>query len=96
MTSPLSEQLTNRLRAVLRQADHPTGAAGTSAEWRTRRDHWLDTLDPRDAPEFTEAEIRSLIDFLAESGPSRASRITPGEWTAIVDGLTPELLFSAR
>lgn len=96
MTSPLSEQLANRLRAVLRQADHPSGAAGTSAQWRSQRDRWLDRLDPRDAPEFSESEIRSLIDFLAESGPSRGSRTTAAEWSATVDELTPELLFTTR
>jgi hypothetical protein len=40
-----------------------------------------------------ESDIRSLIDFLSEAGPSRASRRTPAEWSSQIDALVPELLF---
>jgi hypothetical protein len=96
MASPLTEQLATRVRALLRRADHPTGAAGSAAQWRAQRDRWLDALDPRHATEFDESDIRRLIDFLAESGPSAASRTSASEWSADVDELTPELLFSTR
>jgi len=56
----------------------------------------LDELDPRHAVEFEASDIRRLIDFLAESGPSTASRTSPAEWSADVDELTPELLFSTQ
>jgi hypothetical protein len=89
----LSDSLSTRLRALLRGADHPSGASGTAAEWRTARDHWLDALDPRQPRELDAATIRSLIDFLSEAGPSRSSRRTPAEWSAAIDALVPELLF---
>jgi hypothetical protein len=92
----LSDQLSTRVRALLRGADHPQGAAGTAAEWRTDRDRWLDLLDPREPRELGEADIRGLIDFLSECGPSRASRRSPAEWSSQVDSLVPELLFAAR
>jgi hypothetical protein len=94
MTSGLSEHLATRLRALLRAADHPTGAAGTAPQWRENRDHWLDRLDPRNDPHLDEADIRQLIDFLSEAGPSRASRRTPGEWSREIDAMVPELLFA--
>jgi hypothetical protein len=96
MASPLTEQLAIRVRALLRRADHPSGGAGSAAQWRAQRDRWLDALDPRHATEFDESDIRRLIDFLAESGPSAASRTSASEWSADVDELTPELLFSTR
>jgi hypothetical protein len=92
----LSDQLATRLRALLRGADHPSGAAGTAAEWRAARDRWLDALDPREPGELGEADIRRLIDFLSECGPSRASRRTIAEWSREVDSLVPELLFVGR
>jgi hypothetical protein len=92
----LSDHLATRVRGLLRGADHPTGAAGTAAQWRTARDAWLDTLDPRQPREFGEADIRRLIDFLSECGPSRASRRSPAEWSREVDSLVPELLFVAQ
>jgi hypothetical protein len=94
MASPLTEQLAGRVRALLRRADHPTGGAGSAAQWRAQRDRWLDELDPRHASDFDESDIRRLIDFLAESGPSASSRASRSEWSADVDELTPELLFS--
>jgi hypothetical protein len=96
MAAALSDQLATRLRALLRSADHPSGASGTAVDWRASRDGWLDTLDPRDSQELSEADIRSLIDFLSEAGPSRASRRTAAEWSRIVDALVPELLFVGR
>jgi hypothetical protein len=93
VASTLSEHLATRLRALLRGADHPSGAAGTATQWRAARDHWLDRLDPRDSLELGEADIRSLIDFLSEAGPSRASRRSQSEWSAQIDALIPELLF---
>jgi hypothetical protein len=96
MASPLTEQLAGRVRALLRRADHPSGGAGSAAQWRTQRDRWLDELDPRHAVEFEASDIRRLIDFLAESGPSTSSRTSPAEWSADVDELTPELLFSTQ
>ena len=93
MTSAPSEQLAICVRGLLRAADHPTGAAGTAAQWRTLRDHWLDVFDPRDSRELGESEVRDLIDFLSEAGPSKGSRKTPGEWSSEVDALVPELLF---
>jgi len=96
MPSTLSAQLANQVRAVLRKADHPSTAAGTAEAWRTQRDHWLDALDPRNMPEFSDADIRQLIDFLAESGPSSTSRLGTPEWGRLVDDLTPALLFSTR
>jgi hypothetical protein len=89
----LSDHLATRVRALLRGADHPTGAAGTAAQWRTARDAWLDALDPRQPRELGEADIRRLIDFLSECGPSKASRRSPTEWSREVDALVPELLF---
>jgi hypothetical protein len=62
-------------------------------DWRASRDRWLDRLDPRESREFSESEIRSLIDFLSEAGPSRTSRRTPAEWSSQIDALVPELLF---
>jgi hypothetical protein len=53
----------------------------------------LDRLDPRESVELGESDIRSLIDFLSEAGPSRASRRTPAEWSGQIDALVPELLF---
>ncbi|HEX4059072.1 MAG TPA: hypothetical protein VHX87_12265 [Galbitalea sp.] len=94
MTSSLSEHLATRLRAILRAADHPSGAAGTTQEWRASRDQWLDRLDPRDGLELEHADIRRLIDFLSEAGPSKASRRTPGEWSRQIDAMVPELLFA--
>jgi hypothetical protein len=96
MASTFSAQLAARVRTLLRRADHPTTAAGSAAQWRERRDEWLDALDPRYAPEFSPEDVRKLIDFLAESGPSVSSRISPEEFVREVDGLTPELLFSAQ
>lgn len=96
MAAALSDQLATRLRALLRSADHSRGASGTAAEWRGSRDRWLDVLDPRDPRELSESDIRGLIDFLSEAGPSRASRRTAAEWSSIVDALVPELLFVGR
>ncbi len=93
MTFILPEQLANRVRAQLRAADQPTGAPGSLPGWRTSRDGWLDRLDPRDGLRFEDSDIRGLIDFLSEAGPSRASRRTPAEWSREVDALVPELLF---
>ena len=94
MTAVLSEHLATRVRALLRAADHPHGASGTAGDWRTARDRWLDRLDPRENLEFGESDIRSLIDFLSEAGPSRASRRSPAEWSRQIDILVPELLFA--
>lgn len=94
MPTALPEQLATRLRGLLRGADHPAGAAGTPAQWRAARDRWLDTLDASMPDTFDEDSVRSLIDFLSECGPSRASRRSPAEWSAAVDALVPELLFS--
>ncbi|HEY4268402.1 MAG TPA: hypothetical protein VGM94_09450 [Galbitalea sp.] len=88
-----SDQLATRVRALLRSADHPSGAAGTAARWRADRDAWLDVLDPREPRDLGETEVRRLIDFLSESGPSRASRRSTAEWSREVDSLVPELLF---
>jgi hypothetical protein len=96
MVPTLTEQLAVRVRALLRRADHPRGAAGSAAQWRTQRDHWLDVLDPRHSPEFTAKQIRELIDFLAESGPSSASRTSAEEFSGDVDELTTELLFNTH
>jgi hypothetical protein len=89
----LPEQLANRLRALLRAADQPSGAAGTAQEWRASRDHWIDQLDPREGLRLEAGDIRLLIDFLSEAGPSRSSRRTAAEWSREVDALVPELLF---
>lgn len=94
MTSTLSEHLAARLRALLRAADHPAGAAGTALQWRENRDGWLDRLDPRNDPRLDETDIRQLIDLLSEAGPSRASRRTQGEWSRDIDAMVPELLFA--
>ncbi|MDQ1555409.1 MAG: hypothetical protein QOI02_411 [Actinomycetota bacterium] len=96
MPSALPEHLATRLRTVLRSADHPPGAAGTPTQWRAARDHWLDLLDASMPAELDESDVRRLIDFLSECGPSRASRRTPAEWSKTVDALVPELLFSTR
>jgi hypothetical protein len=93
VTAALSEHLATRIRALLRAADHPAGAGGTAGEWRVARDGWIDRLDPRESLEFGDRDIRSLIDFLSEAGPSKASRRTPAEWSGQVDALVPELLF---
>ncbi len=93
MASPLPDHLATRIRALLRGADHPSGASGSSAGWRADRDGWLDRLDPREVHELSEVDIRSLIDFLSEAGPSRSSRRSPAEWSRVVDALVPELLF---
>lgn len=95
MTAQLPAQLAVRVRTLLRAADHPATAPGTAAAWRTERDRWLDALDPSMPTGFDEAGIRRLIDFLSESGPSRSSRKTPGEWSREVDAIVPELLFIA-
>jgi hypothetical protein len=89
----VSDQLATRVRALLRGADHPSGAAGTAAQWRAARDRWLDAFDPREPQRPNEADIRRLIDFLSECGPSRASRRSPAEWSREIDSLVPELLF---
>ncbi len=89
----LPEQLANRLRAQLRAADRPSGAPGTLPQWRSARDGWLDRLDPRNGLRIEGGDIRGLIDFLSEAGPSRASRRTAQEWSSEVDALVPELLF---
>ena len=81
---------------MLKSADHPATAAGTATGWRVQRDRWVDALDPRGADLFDEGTIRELINFLAESGPSAASRRTAAEWNRLIDELTPELLFSVR
>ena len=94
MTAVLSEHLATRVRALLRAADHPRGASGTAGDWRAARDRWLDRLDPRENLELGESDIRSLIDFLSEAGPSRASRRSPAEWSRQIDTLVPELLFA--
>ncbi|MDQ1546244.1 MAG: hypothetical protein QOH69_1148 [Actinomycetota bacterium] len=96
MTAALSEHLATRVRGLLRAADHPRGAGGSAGDWRAARDHWLDRLDPRESLEVGESDIRSLIDFLSEAGPSRASRRTPAEWSSQIDALVPELLFLNR
>ena len=93
MTAALSEHLATRIRALLRAADHPRGASGSAGDWRAARDRWLDRLDPREGLELGESDIRSLIDFLSEAGPARASRRTPAEWSSQIDALVPELLF---
>jgi hypothetical protein len=89
----MSEHLATRIRGLLRGADHPQGAGGSAADWRAVRDRWLDRLDPRESLVFGESDIRSLIDFLSEAGPSKASRRTPTEWSTQIDALVPELLF---
>jgi hypothetical protein len=96
MASTLTAQLAARVRSLLRRADHPASAAGSAAQWREQRDEWLDALDPRYAPQFSAEQVRELINFLAESGPSASSRISAEEFGREVDGLTPELLFSTR
>lgn len=96
MVIALSEQLAARVRAILRDSDHPIAARGSRVDWRTQRDRWVDELDPRQHRELSETEIRELIGFLAESGPSSESRMTPAEWHSVVDDLTPALLFTAR
>lgn len=96
MTFILPEQLANRVRAQLRAADQPTGARGTLPQWRASRDGWLDRLDPRNGLRFEDPDIRGLIDFLSEAGPSRASRRTETEWSSEVDVLVPELLFAGQ
>ncbi|HEV7951606.1 MAG TPA: hypothetical protein VGP24_17730 [Glaciihabitans sp.] len=96
MSPTLTEQLANRVRAVLRRADHPAEASGSAAQWRYQRDHWLDALDPRHSPQLSSTDIRALIDFLAESGPSSSSRVSAAEWDAEIDEITPELLFSVH
>jgi hypothetical protein len=96
MASTLSAPLAARVRTLLRRADHPDTAAGTAAQWREQRDEWLDALDPRYPPEFSSDDVRGLINFLAESAPGAASRISAEEFGREVDGLTPELLFSTR
>ena len=93
VTAALSEHLATRIRGLLRAADHPRGASGSAAEWRAARDRWLDRIDPRESLELGESDIRSLIDFLSEAGPSRASRRAPAEWSKQIDALVPELLF---
>lgn len=93
MAAALSGHLAERVRALLRAADHPRGASGSAGDWRAVRDRWLDRLDPRQNLELGESDIRLLIDFLSEAGPSRASRRTPPEWSHQVDALVPELLF---
>lgn len=93
MTAALSEHLATRIRALLRAADHPRGGSGSAGDWRAVRDRWLDRLDPRESLELGESDIRSLIDFLSEAGPSRASRRTTAEWSTQIDALVPELLF---
>jgi hypothetical protein len=95
-STPLTDQLATRVRALLRGAAHPSGAAGTTASWNAERDSWLDALDPRDAVELDATQVRELIDFLSECGPSRSSRRSPAEWSATVDALVPELLFLTR
>jgi hypothetical protein len=92
----LSKSLAARLRSLLRAADLPNGAAGTSEEWRAARDRWLDVLDPRQPHELDESDIRGLIDFLSEAGPNRSSRRTAAEWSSAIDALVPELLFVGR
>jgi hypothetical protein len=92
----LTEQLASRVRAILRSAAHPASASGTAAEWKAQRDHWIDALDPRGPSDLGERDVRGLIDFLAESGPSGSSRMTIAEWGRAVDALTPELLFTTR
>jgi hypothetical protein len=92
----LSEHLATRIRGLLRAADHPRGAGGSAADWRAARDRWLDRLDPRESLVFGESDIRSLIDFLSEAGPSRSSRRTTSEWSSQVDALVPELLFTTQ
>ena len=96
MASTFSDQLIARVRSLLRRADHPATAAGSAAQWREHRDEWLDALDPRYAPEFSAAQVRDLIGFLAESGPSASSRVSAEEFRREADELTPELLFSIR
>jgi hypothetical protein len=96
VTPVLSEQLANRLRALLRAADHPSGGSGTAGEWRESRDRWIDRLDPRNGLSLDDSDLRELIDFFSEAGPSRASRRTPAEWSRQVDALVPELLFAGR
>lgn len=85
-----------RLRTLLHGAELPRGAAGTTEQWRVTRDGWLDLLDPQGTGELDDGQVRSLIDFLSESGPSRASRRSPTEWSAVVDSVVPELLFLGR
>lgn len=96
MSFALPDALATRLRALLRGADLPSGAAGTAEEWRVARDGWLDVLNPQGLVELDHHQVRSLIDFLSEAGPSRASRRTPAEWSRVVDSLVPELLFLGR
>jgi hypothetical protein len=96
MAQQLPASLSTRIRGLLRGADLPRGAAGTAEQWRTIRDSWLDALDPRQPRELGEHDIRGLIDFLSEAGPSRASRRSPAEWSAAIDALVPELLYLGR
>jgi hypothetical protein len=96
MAATFSTQLAARVRSLLRRADHPALAAGTTAGWREQRDEWLDVLDPRHTPEVTADQVRDLISFLAESGPSSSSRTSAAEFRREVDALTPELLFNTH
>jgi hypothetical protein len=96
MAPTISTQLAARVRSLLRRSDHPATAAGSAAQWREKRDEWLDGLDPRHTTEFTADQVRALIDFLAESGPSTSSRTSATEFRREVDALTPELLFNSQ
>ncbi len=80
-----------RVRRLLGRAGPPP-ATVDEREWRRQRDALLDRFEAGQAVDASAEEVRALVRFLGEAGPSRESRLTRSEWRAAVDVLVPELL----
>ncbi len=90
----IPDALAGRVRATLAQAA-PGHSGIAPAEWRRRRDGLIDCFDPTRDTEPTVAELRMLIDLLAESGPRRDARVPRDRWSVHVDDVIADLLGAA-
>jgi hypothetical protein len=79
----------------IRRALGRVGAGSSGVDertWRRQRDDLLDLLDASQDSPLTAAEVRRVIDLLAEGEPITSARVTPQQWHAEVDGIVVELL----
>ncbi|MET4783543.1 hypothetical protein [Glaciihabitans sp. UYNi722] len=93
MDSKTARSLIATVRAVGQSSSDPT----EPSEWRATRDGFVDALDPSGHHGDVDNElIRSLIEWLGETRPSRESRQTGTEWEKTVDDATTRLLGELR
>ena len=83
--------LITTLRAAVQARSNPS----LPAEWRSTRDRWVDLFDPTGHHgDPDRQQIRELVDFLAETAPSRTSRQSSAEWFSTIEITTERLISS--